>query len=396
MQGNTVVKAIAAIAVLVFISALALTVYKSGGAALNWQMGADDPVIKIYPSDDGLYVIGTSNISLVDSNGRAPWSIPFPGIEQSAYVNGQLLAYSPVAGLNAVGASGYLKMLTNQSMNYPPIAGPDGTILIRSYDRLTDIDLSGSEKWNISGVLSDPAVDGRGNVYFFLYPPENTTGVYLNCFSPGGSARWSILYPKYYDSTKLKADYNDGVFVYDEPSGILDHLSSSGNVTWDHTMPYLGQYSLVEDENRWLYMFYVFGTVHVVNERGTLIGKFNPVSAYDANLSYMPSVRNGTIYVAGDSGKDMATLYALSIDGSLKWKRTVNSSTTPDIYAGQDIVCIGADTKNGPVLCVIGSGGELKFSYHSGDGSGWEQVYIDSNDTIYAKTYGGMLYALKG
>ncbi|HTY91753.1 MAG TPA: hypothetical protein VMC84_11305 [Methanocella sp.] len=397
MQGNTVVKAMAAIAVLIFISALALTVYRSGGAALNWQMGADDPLKKIYPSDDGLYVVGTSNISLVDAAGKTLWSIPFPNTAQSAYINGRLLVYSQSSGLNAVGADGTLKALTRQSMNYPPTAGPDDTILIRSYDLLSAIDLSGREQWNASGLVSDPVMDGNGNVYFFTRPPEHMVDVYLDCISPGGSLRWSIQYPGYDSTTKLKAARDDGVYVYDEPGGVLDCLSSYGNVRWDHTMPYLGQYSLVEDEHHWLYMFYMFGTVHVVNEQGTLIGKFNPAMTYGANLSYMPSVCNGTIYVAGDSGKNATALYALSIDGSLKWKHTFNGSASPAIYAGKDIVCIGADTKNGPVLYVVDSlQGDLIFTYNSGDGSGWEQVYIDENDTIYAKTCGGMLYALKG
>jgi len=85
MQGNTLVKAIIVVAVLIFISALALTAYKSGGAALNWEMGEGDPVQKIYPSEDGLYVISSSNISLVDATGRALWSIPYTGSGLSAY-----------------------------------------------------------------------------------------------------------------------------------------------------------------------------------------------------------------------------------------------------------------------------------------------------------------------
>jgi hypothetical protein len=248
--------------------------------------------------------------------------------------------------------------------------------------------------WNITEVISDPVVDGRGYIYLFRRPAETVTEVYLECIEPGGSLRWSIQYPKYTTGTKLLPASAGGVTVYDEPEGILARLSSSGTVSWDHTMPYLGEYSLAEDEYGLLYMFYEFGTVHVINDRGSLAGKFNPVNAYNANLSYMPAVRNGTVYVIGD-GEGSATLYAMDIDGSLKWERTFNSTSPEGIYAGQDIVCVGADTESGRVLYVIGDGGSLKFTYKSGDGSGWEQVYID-NGTIYAKTCGGRLYALKG
>ncbi len=390
MQGNTLVKAIMAVAVLIFISALALTAYKSGGAGLNWQMGE---VQKIYPSDDGLYVIGSSNISLVDASGRALWSVPYQGAELLTYGGGRLLVYSSASGLSAVGKDGNISKLTAQSMNYPPVPGPDGTIFIRSWSLMSALDRSGSEMWNITEVISDPVVDGRGYVYMFRRPAESVTDVYLECIAPDGSLRWSIQYPKYTTGTKL-LPADSGITVYDEPEGILARLSSSGTVAWDHTMPYLGEYSLAEDEDGRLYMFYDFGTVHVVNDRGGLAGKFNPVNAYNANLSYMPAVRNGTVYVIGD-GEGSATLYALGIDGSLKWERTFNTTAPGGIYAGQDIVCVGAGTESGPVLYVIGDGGGLKFTYKSGDGSGWEQVYIDDG-TIYAKTYGGRLYALKG
>ncbi len=394
MQGNTLVKAIIVAAMLIFISALALTAYKSGGAALNWEMGENDPVQKIYPSDDGLYVISSSNVSLVDASGRALWSIPYRGAEISAYGGGRLLVYSSGSGLSAVEKDGKISALTTQSMNYPPVAGADGTIFVRSWSLLSALDGSGSEMWNVTDVISAPVVDGRGYVYFFRRPSESVTDVYLECVAPDGSLRWSIQYPKYTTGTKLLPADN-GVTVYDEPEGILARLSGSGTVSWDHTMPYLGEYDLRQDESARLYLFYEFGTVRVVNDRGSLVGKFNPVNAYNANLSYMPAVRNGTVYVIGDAGSDAVTLYAMGIDGSLKWERTFNATAPGGIYAGQDIVCVGADTESGPVLYVIGERGDLKFTYKSSDGSGWEQVYIDGG-TIYAKTYGGMLYALKG
>lgn len=394
MQGNTVVKVIAGIAVLIIVAAIALAAYRSGGAALIWQMGGGDPVVSVHLADEGLYVVGAGNVSLVDASGRALWSIRFPNATLSAYVNGRLLAMSRDAGLCAIGADGSVRPLTRLSMNYPPAAGPNGSILIRSYDLLTDIDASGREAWNASGLVSGPAVDGLGNVYFFRRPPERATGVCLECVSPAGDPRWSMPYGSYGAGTRLKASA-DGVLVYDEAAGALECRDADGNVSWDHTMPYLGQYRLVEDEGRWLYLFYAFGTVHVVNGRGTLIGKFNPAIAYDVNASYAPAVRNGTVYVAGDAGAGAATVYALGIDGALKWKRTVNTTSPPEIYAGRGVVCVGASANGDRLLYVLRDGG-LKFAYRSGDGSGWEQVIVGDGGTIYAKTYGGTLYALKG
>jgi hypothetical protein len=400
MQGSTVVRLIAALAVLVFISALALMVYRSGGAALNWQMGDGDPVLKFYPVEDDLYVISASNVSRVDGSGEALWTVPFNGTQYSAVGSGGLYVYSAGRGLNVVSPDGSIKLLTMQGMNYPPIVGPDGTIYLRSWSLLTAISLSGAEKWNATGVVSDPVIDRDGNVYFFMRPPDHITDVYMYCMSPDGSVRWSTYYGKYYASIALKPAHTGGIFVYDEPTGIFYHLDSDGIMTWDHTMTYLGEYRLVEDEKDRLYLFYLFGTVHVVNERGALLSKYNPVTTYNANLSYGPAAHNDTSYVIGDSGKGSAYLYALNMDGTLKWKLGFNSSASPAIYTGKDIVCVDTEVRIDshlvPVLYVIDDGGVLKFTYNSGDGRRWEQVYVGPDDTVYAKTFGGKLYALKG
>ncbi|MDI6896850.1 PQQ-binding-like beta-propeller repeat protein [Methanocella conradii] len=400
MQGSTLVKVVAAMAIIIFISALALMAYRLGGAALNWEMGEDDPVLKIYPANESLYVISASNVSLVDARGSIIWAVQYPDVLYSAYDNDTLYVYSMGRGLSAICKNGTVRGLTGKGMDHPPVIGPDGTIYLRSWGILLAIDASGKEKWNASLVVSDPVVDGSGNVYFFMRPPGRIAEVYLCCMSPDGGTLWSSYCEKYTASMKLRPASIGGVLVYDEYSGVLYHVDASGNQTWDHSMAYLGQYSLVVDEKSRLYLFYLWGTVHVLNERGEMIGKFNPVVTNNANLSYTPAVYNDTVYVIGDSGKDLATLYALDLYGSLKWNRQFNSSAAPLIYPGRDIVCIDTVSNSGgqpsPVLYVIGKDGTLKYTYSSGDGSRWEQVYIGPDDTVYAKTDGGKLYALKG
>jgi PQQ-like domain len=397
MQGSTFVKGIAAVAVLIFISVLALNVYRSGSAALNWEMGADDPVLAFYPSGDGLYVISAANISLVDSSGKAVWTIPFPGTEYSACDNGKLCVYSPDLGLNVIDADGTVKMLSKQRMNYDPIIGPNDAVYLRYYSFLYAIGPSGEEKWNMTSVVSDPAVDSEGNIYFFMRPPDHIADVYLTCVSPAGDVRWSTLYANYPASIRLMPARGSGVIVYDEPTAVLYCVDAGGSVAWEHSMGYLGQYSLMVDEKSRMYLFYLWGTVHILNEHGALIGKFNPVITNDANLSYAPAAYNDTVYVVGDSGTDSVTLHALGMDGSQKWERQLNSSEVPAIHSGGQIVCLDTKAQSGqPVLYVIDDAGRLKFTYYSGDGTRWEQVYIGTGDTVYARTEGGRLYALKG
>jgi hypothetical protein len=402
MQGSTVVKVFAAVAVLVFISAIALMVYRSSGAALNWQMGDDDPIMKFYPGGDGLYVIGSSNISMVNETGIVQWTAPFANTQYSAAGNDDsIYVYSIDGGLNHIYPDGTVTLLTRQGMNHPPIVGADGTLYLRSWSVLSAMSPSGEEKWNVSNVVSDPVTDDLGNIYFFMRPPEHISDVYLYCMAPDGRVRWSIYYEKYLASTMLKSAGPDGILVYDEPTGVLSRIDDNGNTTWDHTMTYLGQYNLVEDEKSRIYLFYLWGTVHVINERGVLISKFNPVITNDANLSYEPAVFNSTVYVIGDDKyPDSSVLYALNIDGTLKWKQQFNSSVSPTIYTGKGIVCVDTESRSGsqldPMLYVMDDKGEHMYTYQSGDGSRWEQVYVDKNDTVYAKTYGGTLYAFRG
>ncbi len=400
MQGSTVIRVFAAVAALVLVFALALMMYKSGGAALNWQMGDTDPVLQFYPAPGGLYVISAANVSLVGGDGNAQWTVPFPGVQYSAVGDRGLYVYSVDRGLNLISPNGSVAELTRQGMSHPPIIGADGTLYLRSWGLLSALDPSGDVKWNATNVVSGPAVDREGNAYFFMRPPDNITDIYLYCMAPDGSARWSAYYGKYYASTTLKPARAGGVFVYDEPTGIFYHLDRDGIMDWDHTMTYLGEFRLIEDEKDRLYLFYLFGTVHVVSERGNMLGKYNPVVTYNANLSYAPAAYNDTVYVIGDSGKDLASLYALNMDGTLKWKLQLNSSASPVIYTGKDIVCVDTEVKSDgqlvPVLYVIDGHGQLKFTYNSGDGRRWEQVYVGPDDAIYARTSGGRLYALKG
>jgi len=397
-----VVKVMSAMAALVIISALALMVYRSEGASLDWQIGQSDPIHEFYPEGNGLYVISSSNISMVNDSGKVLWTIPFNGTQYSATGNnGQLYVYSATQGLNSIDPSGNISLVTRQGMNRPPIVGPDGTLYLRSWSVLSSISPLAGGEWNVTNVVSDPVIAGLGNIYFFMRPPQSITDVYLYCIAPNGTTRWSIVYQDYYASTLLKPDSSGGVLVYDESMGTLDHIDESGNSTWEDSMTYLGQYNLVEDNSNRLYMFFLWGTTLVLDDTGNVISKFNPVITYDANLSYQPVAYNNTIYVVG-AGKfaDSMELYALNIDGTLKWKQQLNSSISPTIYANNGIICFNTEVKEGsrltPTMYVMNDDGDLMYTYTSGDGSLWQQVAISNNDTLYALTANGILNALKG
>lgn len=402
MQGSSTLKVIAAVLVVICISAFALITYKPGGAALKWQMGDDDPVLRFYPLGDSLYVIGSSNISMVNSTGSVMWSKPFPDTQYSTMGNdGELYLYSRDQGLVAFYPDGTHRAIARFDATQTPVISTTGAIYVKSRNHLMAFDTSGIEMWNITGIVSDPVTDSTGNVYFFLRPPEHLSEVYLYCLSPDGQKQWSILYDKYLSNTGLKAAEPDGIYVYNNFAGEIYHVDAKGNTTWRYYKPYLGEYTLLQDEKDRLYMLYIVGTVHVLNSEGNLVGAFRHEAISNLNMTYKPAVYNNTLYVPYE-GKiaDTADLYALGLDGSTKWYISVNSSGPAKFYTSDDVTCVTTEIKNGnqviPVLYVLDRQGNVKYVYHSGDGRLWEQVYTGHDNTIYAKTYGGTLYSLKG
>jgi hypothetical protein len=395
------IKIFAVAAALICILAFGLMLYKTSGAAINWQTGSQDPILQFYPFNGSIYAICVTNLTYMGQDGHVAWSVPFPNIVFSTPGNdGDLYVYSTERGLNRVTPDGLIVSLTRQGINRQPLVSDNGTIYVRSWSLMLAMDAYGNLMWNATNAISDPVLDGDGNAYFFLRPPENLSSVYLQCVAPNGTMLWSKLYDKYYTGIGLKPAMSGGVFIYDEATGDISMMDSQGNSTWDYYKPYLGQFQLAEDEQARLYLFFSSGTVHVLNEQGEILDKFNVDPAENGTAT--PVVYNNTVYLAGPgpaSGTDY--IYALNVNGSTLWKQQINSTGTITLYPGGDVLCVATDMPAGvlktPVLYVLDMAkGGVKYVYSSGDGREWSQVYVNKDETILAKTDGGMLYGLKG
>jgi hypothetical protein len=400
MQGSTAVKAMIIVAIIICLSAFALMTFRSGGAALNWQIGADDPVTRFYYFDGSLYVISPSNVMLVNSSGGTIWKAPFPGIEYSMMGNhSELYVYSRDMGLVMFMPDGTQKKVTNAEITHAPAFGPDGTIYIRTWGRLTALNSTGAELWNITGLISNPVTDGSGSVYYFVRSAGHLSEVYLYGKSASGD-EWDILFEKYYSNTDLMSAGKSGVYVYNDFAGELYNIDSEGIIRWNYYKPYLGQFRLIADEKGRLYLLYLRGTVHVLNQNGELISKFNHDVVSTSNMTYEPAIYNDTIYLLGP-GEAEGTISASSVgmSGSTNWKIMLNSTGPAKAYADGNITCITTVIKRGsqtvPILYVIDDRGNLKFSYNSADGTQWKYVHI-AYPAIYSRTDGGILYAFKG
>jgi hypothetical protein len=139
--------------------------------------------------------------------------------------------------------------------------------------------------------------------------------------------------------------------------------------------------------------------VHVLGQDGNMTGKFSVGTTMNATI---PVAVNGTAYTSGPGDSaNTVTIYATGLDGTTLWQRQVNSTGQVTFYTGNGILCVATDTLKGdqkvPVLYVMDSlKGNIKYLYNSGDGREWGEVYVGTDNSILAKTDGGMLYALKG
>jgi outer membrane protein assembly factor BamB len=136
--------------------------------------------------------------------------------------------------------------------------------------------------------------------------------------------------------------------------------------------------------------------VYVIDRDGAVVSKFNHNLSMAGTESPV-AIDGDDIYIAGPGNStDSFVLYALRPDGSVRWSRPTGGSAPVNVYAFNGTVCAFTEVMDGhrlrPVLYVLNQTGSPGVSYFSGDGRPWAQAVIVPGH-VYARTYGGILYA---
>lgn len=279
-------------------------------------------------------------------------------------------------GLSEVNTShldGSVKWLfeTDESVESSPVIGPDGTIYVGSHEnKLYAINPDGTEKWNFyvgepehheefdvyKGILSTPAVDKDGTIYF------SSLSDYFFALNPDGSEKWRIRMP-------FTAD------VWSSPA-----IDTDGTI-------YIGS-SRRFDENLELQDTSVRGKLYAINPDGS------EKWSYDIGSDVCPSPaigKDGTIYIAGYEGAPgTGKLCAVNRDGSEKWcfpiDKWIESSPTVGsdgtIYMGSWI----------GVIYALNPDGSLKWEYKTDEGVSSVPA-IGKDGTIYVGSWDRYFYA---
>jgi len=273
-----------------------------------------------------------------------------------------------------------------------PVAGPDGTIYVGSWNgnfyAIRDNGAALNELWHYSTgsyIYSSAAIGPDGTIYFGS-GDSNLHAVY-----PNGTLKWKYPVPDWIDSSPAVAPNGDVVFgCWDGRVYAVDAL---GNEKWhfDTGASVLGSPAIAADgtiyigsSDNFVYALDSTGTKRWVYETGADI-ESSPALAAD-----------GTVYIGSNDGY----LYAIHSDGTLAWSKQVGASvaSSPAVRADGSVL-VGVSTLSteptpGELVC-LNPNGTVKWRYAADDIVDSSPA-IGADNRIYFTDYARRLYTLNG
>lgn len=241
-----------------------------------------------------------------------------------------------------------------------PAIAEDGTVYFASITHLCAINEDGTLKWK-TGLpsrcyFSSPTIGPDGTIYIGTADDMNETADgYLLAYNPDGTLKWEYLVGN--DIVSTAAIGEDGTVYTASYDGVIIALNSDGSLKW----------SLQAGDNGAIWSSPALGD-------------------------------DGTLYVGIQSGRwasppeyDLGYLYAITPEGSLKWKYETNGwvSSCPAL-AEDGTIYIGSV---GGYLYAVNPGGTLKWSFQT-TVPFMSSPAVGGDGTIYFAPASGPLYAL--
>ncbi|MBN2213265.1 MAG: PQQ-binding-like beta-propeller repeat protein [Bacteroidales bacterium] len=354
---------------------------------IKWQLITDKPVYYSTPAidDEGIIYVGT---------GIYLWT-----------TSGSLYAVKP---------DGTLKWRYDLDNNATsPVIGEDGTIYIMDRKNvLYALDRGGILKWRYNGWDNDDFAEVGQRTVAIGY--DNTlyvfVGLDLYAVNPDGSRKWKFDPGRGGTPCGASPVVGSDSTIYAILGGeVLYAVRPDGTLKWEFYLEKYDEHSFTSptlDENDVIY----FGTengeggyVYAVYPNGILkwrilAGSLRPVRA-------SPVIgMDGTVYVATKaySHRQPAEVLAVSPDGKIKWRYTVESIhfTPDDVYStpavGADsLIYFAAETG---FIYALNPDGTLNWKQDLECGINWSSPTLIDDGTIYIgglKNDGGSLFALQ-
>jgi outer membrane protein assembly factor BamB len=311
-------------------------------------------------------------------------SSPAVGADGTIYVSSP----STRGGLFAINPDGTLKWLSSGAGFSSPAIGANGTIYISGWGNnfyLYAINSNGTVKSSFlaGSVYSSPAVGPDGTIYAGgnrvskFDPTLDFIGI--NALDPDGTLKWQ------FDTNSVPlsspAVATDGT-IYVGDNTALYAIFPNGKLKWTFGIA-VGYSSPAIGVDGTIYVGSNDGSLYAITSDGTQKWKFT------TGVSGSPAIgADRTIYVGSGNGN----LYAINSDGTQKWKFTTGQAVRSSAALGSDgTIYVGSDDKN---LYAINPDGSLKWKFITG-GIVDSSPTIGVDGTIYVGSSDGFLYAVR-
>jgi outer membrane protein assembly factor BamB len=285
--------------------------------------------------------------------------------------------------------------------------GKSGEVYVRGKGQQTlhAFDATGKELWQFKPTptgsrLSAPSVAPDGTIYVILADSKERKS-YLLALSPvEGFEMWrTLVFPRkvwVYWLDYIVAASDGTVFVATDYNAMA--LNPDGKVLWSYKFPakiYTSPPTLSRDEK----VLYVYrrsrGGIYALNLDGSL--RWQRDVKYNSDSAPPAVGTNKDIYIAD---ADTRSLYAYSPAGDIRWKKSFPDKTTGNTYP-----VVGADgtiymqvsdpsRKGGEIVALDPKDGKLKWSFNIGQGFLDSSVLLSDNDRLYYVAGNGKVYCL--
>lgn len=338
---------------------------------VKWKFDAkssiySSPVI----ADDGTIYVGTQNSEMfaVNPDGTKKWKFKAGKPVESEAYKGNFHGIISVPAIDGEGVIYFTSLA-----NFLFAVNPDGT-----------------EKWRFpikrsDSIWSSPAIDTDGTIYIgsYLYEKEPYVQVgYVFAINPDGTEKWRYETTHVHPSTAISKDgflYVGGATPIKggEVTGQLNKLDRDGKLVWSYEFEAWQESSPSIADSGMIYIGSKEGKIYAINPDGTLKWSYK---VDPGNINEIPKEERDNVdeyHLNGVSalpaiGKDETIyvgawnsyFYALNPDGTLKWK-----FKTPAAYEGvSSSAAIGADGtiyfgSNSGYFYALNPDGTLKWKF---------------------------------
>jgi outer membrane protein assembly factor BamB len=331
---------------------------KNFGAEI-WNYPTGGPTGSMSIDNDGSIYIGADGIYALNSNGTLKWKyITYLIVESAPAIDENGIIYFGTTWgdpdyFYALYPDGTLKWeFPCGSVFCSPVITADGTIIFADSDnsRIYALNPNGTEKWVFHAnmvIYSSPAIGLDGTIFCGSHD-HNIYALYPN----NGTLKWKFTTEDWVHGSPTIGV--DGTVYIGSDDGYLYALyQNNGTMKWKcHIGACYANPAL--DKNGILYIGVWEKEFYAIYPNGTIKWSFNPgakIWGSSAAISDDGTIYFGTCDLESSGGIE---IIALSINGTIKWRKNLDTTFSSPAIGEDGTVYIGSNTMSGGYIRAYG------------------------------------------